>query len=190
MRRRRRKRQLRDRALAFQRNFEDRLAGRTEPVSCGTAIFRPDLPRVFDFNVVRVEEPDPPAPAALSHEADRVQGQAGLLHRKIVAEHEDAGAALLDEMRVLGWLPDRLLLMVCDRPPPAPVEAPAELVEPRDLLPAQELNIRDDPHERSPEVVRQLLEAEVARAESCDAHGVAVRTENGIASWCLLYLDG
>lgn len=189
MRRRRRKRQLRDRALAFQRRFEDRLAGRTEPVTCGTAIFRPDLPRVFDFNFVRVEQPDPPEAIALASEADRVQAAAGLLHRKIVLEHETGGEVLADDLRVLGWLPDRLVLMVCDRPPAAPVEAPAELVEPRELLPAQELNILKDPHERSPELVHQLLGAEVARAESFPTRGVAVRAEEGIASWCLLYLE-
>src|SRR5205085_2231166 len=53
----------------------------------------------------------------------------------------------------------------------------------------QELNILKDPHDRSPEVVRQLLAAEVARAESCHTQGVAVRAEDGIASWCLLYQD-
>lgn len=191
MRRRRRKRQLRDRALAFQRRFEDRLAGRTERVSWGTAIFRPDLPRVFDFNFVRVEEQDPPEAVELAGEAERVQGAAGLLHRKIVVEDEVAGAALADDLRALGWLPDRLILMVCDRPPAAPVEAPAELVEPGELLPAQELNILKDPHDRSPEVVRQLLDAEVARAASFPTHALAVRTEDGVASWCLLYLhDG
>jgi ribosomal protein S18 acetylase RimI-like enzyme len=186
---RRRKRRIRERALRFQRTFEDGLAVRTEPFEGGTAIFRPEMPRVFDFNYLRVESPPPGGAEELAEEAERLQGAAGLLHRKIVIEDEGAGQALLRDFRKLGWLPDHLLLMALDAPPPGPAEPPVEIVEPPELIPAQELNILNDPHDRSPEVVRQLLAAEEARAASLPTRGVAVRSDGEVASWCLLYTD-
>src|SRR5436190_3160400 len=162
----RRRRRIRDRALAFQHRLEDRLAGRTEPCQGGVAIFRPDLPRVFDLNFLRVEKKPARGAAALAAEADRLQGAAGLLHRKLVIDDEGVGEAMLDDFRELGWLVDRMLLMAHASPRAGPVEPPAELVDPAELLPSQELHIRNDPHDRSPEVLRQLLEAETARAQA------------------------
>src|SRR5204863_5449200 len=162
----RRRKRIRDRVLAFQHRLEDRLAGRTEPCQGGVAIFRPDLPRVFDLNFMRVEKPPARGAAALAAEADRLQGAAGLLHRKVVVDDEGAGEAMLDDFRDLGWLVDRMLLMAHASPRAEPVEPPAELVGPDELLPAQELHIRNDPHDRSPEVLRQLLAAENGRAEA------------------------
>jgi GNAT superfamily N-acetyltransferase len=181
---------MRDRVLGFQHRLEDRMAGRTEPCQGGVAIFRPDLPRVFDLNFLRVEKPPARGAAAIAAEADRLQGAAGLLHRRVVIDDEGAGEAMLGDFRELGWLVDRMLLMAHASPRPGAVEPPAELVDPAELLPAQELHIRNDPHDRSPEVLRQLLAAETARAVALQAWSPAVRAGREVVSWCLLYTAG
>jgi GNAT superfamily N-acetyltransferase len=183
----RRRRRIKDRALPFQRAFEDRLAGRTEPFDGGVAIFRPELPRVFDLNFLRVHEAPAGGAGALAELADRIQGDAGLLHRRVVVDDEAAGEGMIEDFRRLGWLADHMLLMALASPPPLAIEPPAELAEPGELLPAQEQQILSDPHDRSPEVVQQLLAAEGVRAGAVPTRALVVRAEGEVASWCLLY---
>ena len=81
----------RDRIVAFVRAFEDRRALERVPFRYGTALFNRSLPRLWDWNTLRLESADGASAADLAREADAVQGGAGLLHRKITVD--DAAVA-------------------------------------------------------------------------------------------------
>ena len=104
-----------DRALAFQRELDRSLATRVEDAPWGTALFRDDLPRVTDVNVVIAERIGGLDAAGLMAEADRLQ--AGLPHRAVRVDDVWAAASLAPDFAAAGWLVSRTALMVLRRAP-------------------------------------------------------------------------
>jgi len=101
------------RTLDFMSRVENSCAERIEPFEWGAALFLDSLPKVHDFNFLRVEG----APAdlvfdELIREAERLQGEAGLSHRKIVIEDDAVGRALAPLFRTRGWDAMSLQIMV------------------------------------------------------------------------------
>jgi GNAT superfamily N-acetyltransferase len=97
-----------------------------EPWRYGTVVRTPSSPDYWDYNVVRVEGPDPGLGAGeLIVEVDRLQ--ANLRHRKLEVEDEGAGARLRDAFALAGWSHERLAHMRRTGPPPAPDPAVAEV---------------------------------------------------------------
>jgi hypothetical protein len=82
-----------ERALAFTRGVNERRVGRVEPLPFGAALFSDDLRRVWDANLVIADRWDGTA-AALRDEVDRIQGGAGLGHRKLVVYEQELGKRL------------------------------------------------------------------------------------------------
>ena len=76
------------RFLAFERDLLIRISTRTEPFAWGTAYFDEDHRERHIANFLFVER-DPPEPAALLHEADRVLGAAGYPHRMVVVQADE-----------------------------------------------------------------------------------------------------
>src|ERR687888_2442252 len=91
---------------------------RREPFVYGTAVFDERLPRRWDSNYLLLERvPDRVDAEELAAEAERVQGAAGLTHRKLELRDEEAGARLEPQFRALGWTINRHLLMALHRTP-------------------------------------------------------------------------
>ena len=72
------------RAIAFMRALHLRTATRVEELPYGLAFFEPELPAVWDLNLIWIDElPSGMTAPELAAEAERVQAPAGLAHRRI-----------------------------------------------------------------------------------------------------------
>src|SRR5437763_16442903 len=89
---------------AFEAAIQDRCAERREPFEWGTALFRLDMPRVHDQNLLRLESGfDVASARELAADADRLQRPAGLSHRKLLVPDEGAGERLAPGFAELSW---------------------------------------------------------------------------------------
>jgi ribosomal protein S18 acetylase RimI-like enzyme len=180
-----------ERALAFLRALEDRAATRTVPAGWGTALFHDELPYVYDRNFLRVErEVEPGQLPELLAAADRLQGGAGLVHRRLVFDSQDCrkhAAALLGAGYQLGGLLVMAARSDCDRPPPA---GGAREVELSDIEGAKRRFLSGEPFGGDPETVRQLLVNDALLVEVADGRTFAAFDGGQVASYCRLYRDG
>ena len=72
-----------ERAFAFQDRVEERTAERLEPTPYGPVLVHTRLNRVHDLNFLRAEELGSASAQELAAEAERVQGAAGIGHRRV-----------------------------------------------------------------------------------------------------------
>lgn len=181
-----------ERIRGFARAFAERRSERSEPFRWGTALFVDRLPRVWDLNVLRVDHlPRTLAARRLASEADRLQGAAGLAHRKVVIDDEDAGARVAPGFATLGWTSQPLLVMVHrggQERPPAGVEV-REVGE-STVRPAHERFLRALPHGDDDETIRQLLEEDAGSAQATSLRRFAALVDGEVAGYCRLYSDG
>jgi ribosomal protein S18 acetylase RimI-like enzyme len=165
---------------------------RTEPFAYGTAVFDDRLPRRWDSNYLLVDRvPKDVGAAELAVEAERVQGPAGLLHRKLELRDEEAGARLEPAFRELGWTVNRHVLMALHRAPDR--SADRSLVEEVDAAALREVRaeqIHGYAWGSDPDVVAQLHAAKTYFAEVVETHFYAVVVDGRPASWADLYLAG
>lgn len=103
-------------ALDLQRRLDLALATRVEETPWGPAVFREDLPRVTDLNVLVVAHGAAEAGGLrLMAEAERLQ--AGLPHRAVRVDEPEAAAWLAPEFAASGWVVNRTAVMVLRRSP-------------------------------------------------------------------------
>ena len=179
-----------DRAIAFEEALRDRCAERIVRLPYGAALFADSLPRVWDVNLLRIERTDGADAAALAAEADRVQGEAGLAHRKIALLDEREGDRLADGFGELGWEVTRFLFM-SHRHPTSREPGVAVSEVPREaLLPLRERVARESPWARGNEDVRQVLASADRIAATGEARHFAVLEKGAVASCADLYSDG
>jgi GNAT superfamily N-acetyltransferase len=110
-------------AIAWRHGRHALVCDRIEPWAFGTIVSAGDLPSFYDYNLLRVQGPDPGVSAVdLAATADELQ--AGLGHRRIEVEHEGAGLRLRPGFEALGWHAERLAWLYRTGPAPArPVPA-------------------------------------------------------------------
>jgi GNAT superfamily N-acetyltransferase len=176
------------RAREFLRAFPLRLAEEIEPCRFGVAAFVRSLPRVYWLNLVSVEPGVRATADELAAEADRVQEPAGLLHRKI-SVYDELGYAVEEGFRAHGWRVERHAVMTHDRPVEL-VAGPVDEVGFDALEKVWAEGIREEPHGRDEEVVRQLVAAQHRRRLGVEVRYFAARVADEIASYCELFSDG
>ncbi|MGH2819555.1 MAG: GNAT family N-acetyltransferase [Actinomycetota bacterium] len=119
-----------ERTLRFMRSLDEIWCPRREPFAWGTAFFNDDFATQWDYNFLSVERPDGRlAVQSLAEEAERVQGAAGLGHRKVYIEDAALGARLRRGFQDLGWIADRLVVMAYREGGPRADASPAAEVE-------------------------------------------------------------
>jgi ribosomal protein S18 acetylase RimI-like enzyme len=100
-----------DRLRRLRRQQLEQITNRNEPFAHGTAFFTPEHPTKWDVNLLLVDRIAPGVGAQeLIDEAERLQGPAGLAHRRL--ELAEGGDRLRGEFVAAGWSIDHLLLMV------------------------------------------------------------------------------
>ena len=177
------------RIVAFTRALDDRRAEELVPFGFGTALFNRSLPRLWDWNHLRLEREGATADE-LAAEADRLQGAAGFKHRKVTVDGEAEGRRLAPEFERLGWRAQRLLVMVHRREPDrAPDVSLVTQVDEPALRGARAAATRSAPW-GDEETLRQVLLAKRVRAEIADVRWFAARVDGLPASYCELYSDG
>ena len=179
-------------AVELMRSVHDGSCDHRVPFSHGTALFNLSLPRVWDLNFMRLESwDDPPSAYELALEADRVQGGAGLWHRRITVEHEQTALALLPGFRKLGWSVQRHLVMAHRRPSELAANGtrvieidPERLrAERHDFLGEARIGVDAD-------AVRQLADRVLATARATELRLFAHERDGAVVSVCELYSDG
>ncbi len=176
-----------ERFVEFDRRRARALATRTEPFEHGVALFRDELPLSYDRNMLSVDLDTDADAAVLSAAADRLQGAAKLLHRKVAVDGP-LGARLAEGFRALGWQVVELVVMCHDGR--ALDGSGAEEVGPEEVEPFWAEGIRRD-HGDGAELVRQLVAAQHARREATTVRYFAARGGDGrVVSACELFSDG
>jgi GNAT superfamily N-acetyltransferase len=118
----------RDHAIAWRRAYQARVCDRVEPWAHGTVVRITELPSFYDYNLARVEGPDPGVTAEeLAAAAE--PALAGLGHRRIELEDSEAGQRVAEGFARMGWVTERLASLFREiSPPPTPgVTTAAEL---------------------------------------------------------------
>jgi GNAT superfamily N-acetyltransferase len=176
-----------ERAVAFQRTLNARLAERTERTRHGTARFVDSLPRVRWLNALDVDLGARATAEELARDAERAQAAAGLEHRRLVID-DRLGREVEADLQARGWTMERLLVMpFCGGGRDVDTSAVAEVAA-AEVEPAWAMGIRSEG--RDEETVRQLVAAQHLRRLAVDVTYFAARVDGGIASYCELFSDG
>ena len=173
----------------FRRGIQEASSTRTTSFRWGTAFFHDRLPRVWDLNFLRVEGvPQDMGAPALTEEADRLQGGAGLHHRMVSIEDDRTGQRVSPALRARGWSAECLVIMVHRRAPYRDVDTSFVMeIDENAAGAATEAFTRTQSYGRDGETVRQIIEMRrvIARAVPTRHFGAPVSGEP--VSFCDLY---
>ena len=106
-----------ERAAAFEEAMRDAAVERVVQTRFGPALFNDTYAIVWMLNVLRVETPGDASAEEIAAEAERVQGESGIRHRRVLVTDADAGRRLAPGFVALGWKPDNFVFMVRRREP-------------------------------------------------------------------------
>jgi ribosomal protein S18 acetylase RimI-like enzyme len=161
-----------------------------EPFAYGTAFFDDRVPRRWDSNYLLVEDlPEAAGVSDLVGEAERIQGSAGLRHRKFEVRDAALGARLEPGFRELGWTVSRNVVMVLERLPDRPAsDGLVREVALDELREARAEQLRGYEW-AEPDVADQLHAAKRHFAELVETRFFAVVVDGRPVSWADLYLD-
>jgi ribosomal protein S18 acetylase RimI-like enzyme len=179
-----------ERAAAFEDALLEAAAGRIERVPLGSAFFTDSLPVVWSLNLMRVEKAGAGA-EEIAAEAERIQGGAGLEHRRVAIQDEDAGRDLEEGFIALGWRPDVFLFMVPRRETNRPVDTSGVVeIERKALRPIREAILEEWLGGFDEEIMRQIGESDRRFAEAGNARHFAVVVDGQAVSSTDLFSDG
>ena len=147
-----------ERAFALMDRLDERTAEQLEPTPYGPVLVHSRLNRVHDLNFLRAEEPGDATAEELAAEAERVQGAAGIGHRRVNIRSEEQRERLEPQFVRLGWEPQRFVLMVQRREPDRPADHEVREVDEPTLRPLWAEAIRLEPHGQDEPLVQQILE--------------------------------
>jgi len=179
----------RERAVAFEEGLRDAAADSVETVLLGEAVLTRSLPVVWSLNVLRIHKVGATA-EEIAAEAERLQGGAGLAHRRVSIHDEEAGRALEAGFVELGWKPDVFLFMVPRREPERAATSEVVEVSREELRPIREAILHEWLGEVDEELMAQLSESERRFAAAGNARHFAVLVDGKPVSSTDLFSDG
>ena len=179
-----------ERAAAFEDALIEAAAERIEPVRLGSAVFTDSLPVVWSLNLLRVDVSSASV-EEITAEAERLQGGAGLEHRRVAIQDETAGKNLEEGFNALGWKPDVFLFMVPRREPNRAVDTSGVVeIGREELRPIREAILGEWLGDVNGEVMRQIGESDRRFAEAGNARHFAVVVDGEPVSSTDLFSDG
>jgi predicted GNAT family acetyltransferase len=175
-----------ERAIAFEEGLRHQAVDEVVPFRFGEALLTPSLPHVWDLNVLRVLDANASA-EEVAADAERIQGGAGLGHRRVVADDE----ALLQGFQELGWETTRYVFMAHRGAGTRGAQGiDVHEVERDALLPLREALVREAPWGDNDETVSQILAAQTRAAKAGRARHFVVLIDGEGVSAAELYSDG
>jgi predicted GNAT family acetyltransferase len=179
-----------ERAAAFEDALLESAAERVERVPLGSAFFTDSLPVVWSLNLMRVDKAGAGA-EEIAAEAERLQGGAGLEHRRVAIQDEDAGRDLEEGFTALGWKPDVFLFMVPRREPNRPIDTSGVVeIEREELRAIREAILEEWLGGLDEAIMRQIGESDRRFAEAGNARHFAVVVDGQAVSSTDLFSDG
>jgi ribosomal protein S18 acetylase RimI-like enzyme len=174
------------RCLSFIEDLEERACDRIEPFAYGRSFMATAFPVVWDDNFMRVEKGGA-SWEELTAAAERLQGGAGLHHRKLVLPDEDWADELCLEARKSGWEITPLIFMIRRREGTRTASVPVKEVPYEEVRPLREELARRQPWATNDDDVRQVLEANRQWASRVDARFFIAMVDGKPAAACDLY---
>lgn len=177
-----------ERLRALRREQLERTTSRSEPFAHGTAFFTPEHPTKWDVNVLLIESVPPELDAqALIEQANRLQGAAGLAHRRL--ELAEGGDRLRPQFDAAGWSIDHLLLMVLR--PGADQRGEASPANVREVdfdgvRPLAERWQRDSTSPGQPDLAAEIADADADRVQALSARMFLTERDGQPAAYALL----
>lgn len=181
------------RTLAFEREVVASVSTRLVRFTWGTAYLNDGYRDRWDSNFLWVDNADDAVADAgeLAAEADRVLGEAGLIHREIRIDDDAHGRSVAADLALAGYGGDRLSVMALRRPADRPAATDAtEEVDLATLRPALEIVLRREPWATTEEIVRVLADFRGELQRHVGARFFCAKVDDEIASMCDLYIRG
>jgi ribosomal protein S18 acetylase RimI-like enzyme len=178
-----------ERAFALMDRIDERTAERLEPTPYGRVVVHARLSRVHDLNFLRAERPGEATAEELAAEAERVQGAAGIGHRRVNLRDEAQRERLEPGFARLGWKPESFVLMVQRRGPDRPSEHEISVVDEPALRPLWAEATRNEPHGKDEALVQQILEHLRIMSEAMPTHLFAAEVDGKLVAHAALYSD-
>jgi ribosomal protein S18 acetylase RimI-like enzyme len=170
------------RAFGLMARLDELTAERLEPTPFGPVVVHSRLNRVHDLNFLRAEEPHD-----ATAEAERVQGGAGIAHRRVNIRDEAQRGRLEPQFVGLGWKPERFVLMVLRHEPDRPAEREVLEVDEPTMRPLWAEAIRAEPHGKDEMLVQQILEHRRDMAAALPTRLFAAEAEGKLVAHAELY---
>jgi ribosomal protein S18 acetylase RimI-like enzyme len=178
-----------ERAFALMDRIDERTAEWLEPTPFGPVLVQTRLNLVHDLNFLRAEEPGDATAEELTGEAERVQGAAGIGHRRVNVRSEAQRKRLEPRFVELGWKPERFVLMVQQRGPDRPAEHEVREVDEPALRPLWAKAIRTQPHGKDETLVQQILEHRRAVGQAITTQLFAAEVDGKLVAHAELYSE-
>lgn len=174
-----------ERAWRFDREVQERAAGRVIPFELGAALQSDDLPRVYDANLLRLDRGLERASAdELERHAESIQGALG--HRKLLLPDGADAERLAAELSRRGWSIARTVVMAyAGARGRAQGPVTAEQVDPRAVRGARMEALGG----RSVDVQSQVADYTERLGEAAGGRIFAAFVDGRVASFCTL-LEG
>jgi len=173
------------------RAVDERAAESVVPFRWGRALINQRLNRVHDVNFLianRVEDADA---SDLDAVAERIQGAAGLSHRRVNVDDAPAADRLSTGFRRLAYTPERFVIMAHRRRPDQQVDTAAVREVDWELMrPAREQEITSQPWGTDPVTVQQILAKQELTAQGTRTQYFAAMVDGRVVSSCELRSEG
>jgi ribosomal protein S18 acetylase RimI-like enzyme len=178
-----------ERAFALMDRLDERTAERLEATLFGPVLVHTRLNRVHDLNFLRAEQPGEATAEELAAEAERVQGAAGIGHRRVNVRSEKQRERLEPGFVALGWKPERFVLMAQRSRPDRPAEAEVGEVDETTLRPLWAEAIRTQPHGKDEALIQEILEHRRDVGQAIPTQYFAAAAEGRLVAHAELYSE-
>jgi ribosomal protein S18 acetylase RimI-like enzyme len=173
------------------RAVDERAAEQVVPFRWGRALVNRRLELVHDLNYLIVDRLDGAEVGALAAEANRIQGAAGIAHRRINVDDQVAADRLAPAFAAAGYKAERFVVMAYHRSPGQQVDTSrVREVDWAQLRPARELELRQQPWATAPGLVSQILAKHQLTASRISTRYFGVIVDGGVVSSCELRTEG
>src|SRR5258708_11347724 len=173
------------------RTVDVRAAESVIPFRWGRALINRQLSLVHDLNYLIAERVDGAGAAALAAEADRIQAEAAIPHRRINVDDQAAADRLAPAFVAAGYMPERFVVMVRQRPPDQRVEtSTVRDVAWAQVRPARQLERGDRPWATQPGLVSQIVAKQELTARLINTRYFGVLVDGRVVSSCELRTEG
>lgn len=173
------------------RAVDERAAEQVVPFRWGRALINRRLNLVHDLNYLIVDRVDGADAGALAAEADRIQGEAGISHRRINLDDQAAADRLAPEFAAARYKPERFVVMVHRPPSGGQVDTSSvREVDWTHLRPARELELRQQPWATAPGLVSQILAKHELTASRIRTRYFGALVDGRVVSSCELRTEG
>ena len=173
------------------RAVDEHAAEQVVPFRWGRALINRRLNLVHDLNYLIVDRVDGADAGTLSAEADRIQGEAGIAHRRINVDDQVAADRFAPAFVAAGYKPERFVVMVRRRPSDRQVDTShAREVDWALLRAAREVELRQQPWATAPGLVSQILAKHELTASRINTRYFGALVDGHVVSSCELRTEG